>query len=68
MIFDRFKLLYTGLGTDNVIFVGIIIILKNEVLDMSRIVIKPTKWHVRPVKTQISLGIRPVRSKSSLCA
>ena len=29
---------------------------------------KPTKWHVRPVKTQISLGIRPVWSASSLCA
>ena len=28
---------------------------------------KLTKWHVRPVKTQISLGIRPVWSKSSLC-
>ena len=21
---------------------------------------KPTKWHVRPAKTQVSLGIRPV--------
>ena len=29
---------------------------------------KPTKWHVCPVKTQIKLGIRPVRSKSSLSA
>ena len=29
---------------------------------------KPTKWHVRPAKTQISLGIRPVWSKSSLSA
>ena len=29
---------------------------------------KPTKWHVRPVKTQISLGIRPVWSESSQCA
>ena len=29
---------------------------------------KPTKWTVRLVKTQISLGIRPVRSESSLCA
>ena len=29
---------------------------------------KPTKWHVRPAKTQISLGIRPVWSESSLCA
>ena len=27
-----------------------------------------TKWHVRPAKTQISLGIRPVWSESSLCA
>ena len=26
------------------------------------------KWHVRPAKTQISLGIRPVWSESSLCA
>ena len=29
---------------------------------------KPTKWHVRPAKTQISLGIRPVWSESSLSA
>ena len=28
---------------------------------------KPTKWHVRPAKTQISLGIRPVWSEPSLC-
>ena len=27
-----------------------------------------TKMSVRPVKTQISLGICPVRSESSLCA
>ena len=33
---------------------------------MSRLVTKPTKWHVRPAKTQISLGIRPVWSDSSL--
>ena len=33
---------------------------------MSRIVTKPTKWHVRPAKTQISLGIHPVWSESSL--
>ena len=25
---------------------------------LSRLVTKPTKWHVRPAKTQISLGIR----------
>ena len=29
---------------------------------------KPTKWPVRPAKTQISLGIRPVWSESLLCA
>ena len=35
---------------------------------MSRLVTKPTKWYVRPAKTQISLGIRPVWSESSLSA
>ena len=34
----------------------------------SRLMTKPTKWHVRPAKTQISLGIRPVWSESSLSA
>ena len=29
---------------------------------------KPTKWHMRPAKTLISLGIRPVWSESSLIA
>ena len=29
---------------------------------------KLTKWHARPAKTQISLGIRPVWSESSLSA
>ena len=29
---------------------------------------KPTKWHMRPSKTQISLGIRPVWPESSLSA
>ena len=28
---------------------------------------KPIKWHVRPAKTQISLGIRLVWAESSLC-
>ena len=35
---------------------------------LSRLMTKPTKWHVRPLKTQISLGIHPVWSESSLCA
>ena len=29
---------------------------------------KPTKWHLDPAKTQISLGIRPIWSESSLSA
>ena len=29
---------------------------------------QPTKWHVRPAKTQISLGIHPFWSESSLFA
>ena len=32
---------------------------------MIRSMTKPIKWHVRPVKTQISLSIRPVWSESS---
>ena len=36
--------------------------------NMSRLTTKPTKWHVRTAKTQISLGIRPVWSESSLSA
>ena len=32
---------------------------------MSRFMTKPTKWHVRPAKTQISLGIHPLWSESS---
>ena len=35
---------------------------------MSRLMTKPTKWHVRPAKTQISLGIHTVWSGSSLSA
>ena len=35
---------------------------------MSQRLTKPTKWHVCPAKTQISLGIRPVRSASLLSA
>ena len=34
----------------------------------SRCTTKLTKRYVRPAKTQISLGIRPVRSEPSLCA
>ena len=30
---------------------------------LSRLTTKPTKWYVRPAKTQISLGSRPVWSE-----
>ena len=35
---------------------------------MSHLMTKPAKWHMRPARTQISLGIRPVWSESSLSA
>ena len=35
---------------------------------MSRLVTKPTKWHMRPAKTLISLGITKTDQPSSLCA
>ena len=36
--------------------------------NMSHLMTKQTKWSVRPVKTQISLGIRPVWYELLLCA
>ena len=38
----------------------------NSTNQMSRSMTKPTKWCVRPAKTQISLGIRPVWAESLL--
>ena len=35
---------------------------------MSHDMTKPTKWHVRPAKTQISLGIHPVWSVFAVCS
>ena len=37
-----------------------------HIMRMSRIMAKPTIWHVRLAKTQIRPGIRPVGSESSL--
>ena len=42
--------------------------IKSKTNKLSQRMTKPTKWHVRPAKTQISLGIRPVWSESLLCA
>ena len=44
----------------------IIINSMKTVCNVSRVTTKPTIWHVRPAKTPISLGIRPVWSESSL--
>ena len=41
---------------------------KERKTEISRDMTKPTKWHMRPAKSQISLGTRPVWSESSLCA
>ena len=38
------------------------------VYNLSKHMTKSTKWHVRPAKTMISLGIRPVWSEYSLSA
>ena len=39
-----------------------------HLLNVSCLMTKPTKWHVPPAKTHISLDIRPVWSESSLSA
>ena len=39
-----------------------------NLIEMIRRMTKPAKWYVRPAKSQISLGIRPVWSESSLSA
>ena len=39
---------------------------QNKKTKMSQRMPKPTKWHVHPAKTQISLGIRPGWSESLL--
>ena len=40
----------------------------DEEENMSRDIIFPTMWYVRPAKPQISLRIRPVRSENLLVA
>ena len=37
------------------------------IYEPAQVMTKPTKWHVHPGKTLISLGICPVWSESSLC-
>ena len=44
----------------------IIINSMKTVCNVSRVTTTPAIWHVRPAKTPISLGIRPVWSESSL--
>ena len=52
---NRFCVLSTVIAVSSYI-----IRIPGEKQQMSRLETKPTKWYVRPTKTQISLGIRPV--------
>ena len=47
---------------------GFLHVLHWSLMHMSRVLTKPIKRHVRPAKTQISLGIHLVWSESSLSA
>ena len=47
---------------------GVFFSITRLILHMSQCMTKPTKWHVRPAKTRISLGIHPVWWESLLCA
>ena len=49
-----------GVQTNLLGFRYILITKESKIFHLSRLMTKPTKWHVRPAKTQISLGIRPV--------
>ena len=44
----------------------ILLLAQSWQFNVSRLVTKPTKWHVRYAKTQISQGIRPVWSVSAI--
>ena len=57
---DHFIHIVTGVTTYHKIC-------KKNKFKMSRHMTKPTKWHVRPAKTQISLGIHPVWSVFAVC-
>ena len=46
-------------GLTTVIFCDILLAIL-KIVHLSRIVTKPTKWHVHPAKTHISLGMHPV--------
>ena len=54
------RLLKTGMKTSGILLRGVH-------WHLSRLMTKPSNWPVRPAKTQISLGIHPVWSESSLC-
>ena len=54
IVFERFRYILKSNMTTYII------------TNMSCIMTKPTKWSVRPAKTQISLGLGPVWSESSL--
>ena len=57
-----------GVWDSAVLHVRVWTVWRNIFYKMSRLMTKPTKLHVRPAKTQISLCMRPVWSESSLSA
>ena len=61
--FDRVTLWYSSL---HIHVGGIVATQRMEIGHMCHLTSKSTKWHMPPAKTQISLGIRPVWSESSL--
>ena len=62
----RWRLMFLWGEDFNTLFLYQILMLPNDYYlakqrsEKSRLMTKPTKWPVRPAKTQISLGIRPV--------
>ena len=44
------------------------VVFESPAMHLSRLMSESIKWHMRPAKTQISLGIRPVWSEASLAA
>ena len=66
MVFWSFLSFFTITTTAVTIYA--IYLCKTSTLQLSHLMTKPTKWHMRSAKAQISLGIRPVWSESSLSA
>ena len=66
LTFLVFKISLTNLQNSLTLKKNQISLTSGHLENMSRSTTKPNKWPLRPGKTQISLGIRPVWSESSL--